>query len=65
MFALMPANAISGVINFTTLLEGKKLYGSMTYKLDEDPYDYQLGMGGISSHKATLHMRANDPIGGE
>jgi hypothetical protein len=39
-FALTPASGITGVLDFTTS-EGRKLYNSATYKLDEDPYDCQ------------------------
>jgi hypothetical protein len=65
-FALTPASAITGVIDFTTS-EGRKLYNSATYKLDEDPYDCQ--PDGLYQFLATLHTRAqeygwNDPIGG-
>jgi hypothetical protein len=65
-FALTPASAITGVIDFITS-EGRKLYNSATYKLDEDPYDCQ--PDGLYQFLATLHTRAqeygwNEPIGG-
>jgi hypothetical protein len=65
-FALTLASAITGVIDFTTS-EGRKLYNSATYKLDEDPYDCQPDR--LYHFLANLHTRAqeygwNDPIGG-
>jgi hypothetical protein len=65
-FALTPAIAIPGVIDYTTR-EGQKLYSNATYKLDDEPYDCQAD--GLYQFLATLHLRAqefgwNDPING-
>jgi hypothetical protein len=64
VFALTPASAIQGIIDFTTS-EGQKLYSTATYKLDEDPDDCQ--PDGLYQFLASLHTRAqefgwNDPI---
>ena len=37
-FALIPAAAIQGVINYLTS-EGRKIHGSATYKLSEDQFN--------------------------
>jgi hypothetical protein len=65
-FALTPAIAIPGVIDYTTR-EGQKLYSNATYKMDDEPYDCQAD--GLYQFLATLHLRAqefgwNDPING-
>jgi hypothetical protein len=65
-FALTPAIAIPGVIDYTTR-EGQKLYSNATYKLEEEPYDCQAD--GLYQFLATLHLRAqefgwNHPING-
>jgi hypothetical protein len=57
-FALTPASAIPGVIDFTAS-EGQKLYGSTTYKsADEDPYDCQPDE--LYQFLTTLHMKAQE-----
>ena len=38
VFALTPAVAVQGIIDYNTT-EGRKLYGHATYKLDEELYD--------------------------
>jgi hypothetical protein len=55
-----------GVIEFTTS-EVRKIYGIMTYKLDDNPYDCQ--PDGLYQFLATLHRKSqefgwNDQIGG-
>jgi hypothetical protein len=65
-FTLTPASAIPGNIYFTTN-GGRKLYGSATYKLDEDPYDCQPDR--LYQFLASLHTKAQefewiDQIGG-
>ncbi len=56
-FALTPAIAIPGIIDYTTR-EGQKLYSNATYKLEEEPYDCQAD--GLYQFLATLHLRGQE-----
>jgi hypothetical protein len=65
-FALTPAIAIPGVIDFTTR-EGQRLYKDASYKMDDELYDCQAG--GLYQFLATLHIRSqefgwNHPVNG-
>jgi hypothetical protein len=65
-FALSPALAIQGVINYETS-EGRKLFSSSTHKLDEELYDCK--PDGLYQFLQSLNNRAqefgwNDDVGG-
>ncbi len=66
IFALTPAVAVQGVIDYNTN-EGRKLYSSATHKLDEELYDCK--PEGLYQFLQSLNNRAqeygwNDDIGG-
>ena len=66
IFALTPAIAVQGVIDYKTN-EGRKLYGSATYKLEDELYDCQ--PDGLYQFLQSLNNRAqeygwNDEVGG-
>jgi hypothetical protein len=65
-FALAPSVAVQGTIDYKTQ-EGRKLYGSATYKLDEELYDCK--PDGLYQFLQSLNNRAheygwNDDVGG-
>jgi hypothetical protein len=66
VFALTPAIAINGVVDYTTS-EGRKLYSSATYKLEDELYDCE--PDGLYQFLQSLSARAqemgwDDPVGG-
>ena len=56
-FALTPAVAVTGVVDFKTS-EGRKLFSTATYKLDEDPYD--CNADGLYQFLKSLSARAEE-----
>jgi hypothetical protein len=65
-FALTPAVAVQGVIDYNST-KGQKLYGSATYKLDEELYDCK--PDGLYQFLQSLNNPAqeygwNDEVGG-
>jgi hypothetical protein len=58
-FALTPAVAVIGVINYNTS-EGQKLYASATAKLAEEQYDCKPdGLGCINSYSPSATEQGN------